>query len=183
MAKFKCDFSAVELPEGRHGSTGVNMNAYDSFFSGLQSDELLSVLRPAAEALRDYYKATILRLFKRRTGSLADSIQVVEYSNDRSYMDLSEASIFVGPKGKHKSGKRARKSRAGPADRKYAKHNREVSALDLKNEELAYLLEFGTPRITATHWMENTNEEVSEEIQDMIEAEFDNLLRKKGLIE
>lgn len=182
MAKFNCDFSAFETRDGRHGSTGVGMDATDTFFSGLHADDLLSILRPAAEALRDYYISTILRLFKRRTGSLADSIQVVELVNsDRPYMDSSTAGIFVGPRGRHKGSLRSARSRAGSPNRRYAKHNRDAKATTFSNAEIAYLLEFGTPRIAATHWMENTNEEVGEEIQDIIETEFNKLLDKKGL--
>ena len=180
MAKFKCDFSPVDLPDGRHGSSGVHFDASASYFSELTTEELLSVLRPAAEALRQYYVDTILRLFRKRTGSLAESIQVIESGRDRPYMDLSEASIYVGPKGRRKKGSQTRKSRAGSPNKKYAKHNRSVAA---KNEDVAYYLEYGSPRIAATHWLENTNERVAEDIQDMIENEFTELLRKKGLID
>ena len=180
MAKFKCNFSSVDLPDGRHGSSGVHLSASASYFSELTSEELFSILRPAAEALKQHYVDTILRLFRRRTGSLAESIQVIESGRDRPYMDLSEASIYVGPKGRRKKGGQTRKSRAGSPSKKYAKHNRSVAA---KNEDVAYYLEYGSPRIAATHWMENTNEQVSEEIQDIVENGFTELLREKGLID
>ena len=41
-------------------------------------------------------------------------------------------------------------------------------------------MEYGTPRIAATHWMENANEESENEIIDIIESEYDKLLEKKG---
>lgn len=141
------------------------------------TDDLLECLRPAAIKLVEYYKQAIRKLFKRRTGSLEDSI---DFDDD---VVGQYAFILVKPMGKHKGSLYTRKSRAGPADRKGAKHNRKPTAHALKNEELGYLLEHGTPRIAATHWMENTNEQVGEEIQDMIEAEYNNLLRKKGLID
>lgn len=142
----------------------------------LTSDDILECLRPAAMKLVSYYKQTIRRIFKRRTGSFEDSI---DFDDD---VVGPYAFIVVKPFGRHKGSKYERKSRAGPADRKGAKHNRRPSKRELKNEELGYLLEVGTPRIAATHWMENTNEQVSEEIQDIIEAEYDKLLKKKGLI-
>lgn len=172
MAKFFCDFSAY---------SGADLDASSSLSSGISSDDLLSVLRPAAERLADSYRTTILRRFKRRTGSLADSIELTEFGLDRGYMDLSEAGISVGPKGTHQGSKRAARSRKGAVGRKYSKHNRKAKATRMSNAELAYLLEFGTPRITATHWMENTNEAVSEEIQQMIEVGFNKLLEEKGL--
>jgi hypothetical protein len=141
------------------------------------TDDILECLRPAAMKLVEYYKSSIRRLFKRRTGSLEESI---DFDDDTVG---PYAFILVKPMGKHKGSKYTRKSRAGPADRKGAKHNRKPTAKALKNEELGYLLEYGTPRISATHWMENTNEEVAEEIQDIIENQFTELLKKKGLID
>lgn len=181
MAKFTCDLSSVELPDGRHGGTHGSVSG-SSYFSELTADELLSVLRPAAEKLRQRYRDAILRVFKRRTGSLADSIQLDESKFENNLRELNEAIIIVGPKGKHKGGKRAARSRAGSSDRKYAKHNRDAKATTIANAELAFLLEFGTPRIAATHWMENTNEAVEDEIQGIIDDGFTEVLRKKGLI-
>ena len=143
----------------------------------LTTDDILECLRPAAIKLVEYYKQTIRRLFKRRTGSLEDSIDFDDNVTG------PYATILVKPFGRHKGSTYTRKSRAGPADRKGAKHNRKPTAKPLKNEELGYLLEVGTPRIEPTHWMENTNDAVGEEIQDDIEAAFTELLKRKGLIE
>lgn len=43
------------------------------------------------------------------------------------------------------------------------------------------MLEVGTPRIAATHWMENANDEISDSLQQMIEEEFNKLLDSKGM--
>lgn len=166
MAKFSCDFSDFDAFLSAQNATG------DTF----TVDELLEVLRPAALRLKELYQQTIRRTFKQRTGSLAESIDIEDNTIGRNY-----ASVIVKPFGTHKGGLYTRNSRAGPAGRRYAKHNRRPSTKKLKNEELAYLLEYGTPRISATHWMENTNEQVADEIQRMIEEEFDKLLQKKGL--
>lgn len=167
MAKFNVTWSADFASfDAEKGSGDV-----------LTTDDLLECLRPAAIKLVEHYKQTIRRLFRRHTGSFEDSI---DFDDD---VVGQYAFILVKPMGKHKGGMRIRKSRAGPADRKGAKHNRNPSAHALRNEELGYLLEHGTPRIAATHWMENTNEQVAEEIQDIIDAEYDKLLRKKGLID
>jgi hypothetical protein len=141
-------------------------------------DELLEVLRPAALRLKEIYRDVIQRLFTQRTGSLAESIDIDDDTVGREY-----AFITVKPFGVHKGGVYTRKSRAGSPGGKYSKHNRRPSTKKLKNEELAYLLEYGTPRISpGYHWMETANEEYAEEIQGIIETEFDKLLRKKGLI-
>lgn len=142
----------------------------------LTNDDILECLRPAAMKLVEFYKQAIRKYFNTRTGSLEDSIDFDDNTTGQY------AFITVKPFGTHSGGNRKRKSRAGPAGRKYAKRNRSPSSQKLKNEELAYLLEYGTPRIPASHWMENTNEEVEDEIQDMIDAEYDKLLKRKGLI-
>lgn len=172
MAKFKCEFSDSS---GGYFSSSAG-------FSELSSEDMLTVLRPAAEVLKNAYIATINRLFRRRSGSFAGSIKASEFGLDREYMDSSEASITVAPTGKHKGGKRGARSRAGAANKKYAKHNRDAKATSISNSELGYLFEYGTPRMPATHWMENTNEEVEEEVQQIIEDNFDKLLKSKGLI-
>lgn len=166
MAKFKCEFQdySADLSASGKGELSV--------------DELLEVLRPAALRLKEFYQETIRRRFKQRTGSLADSIDIEDYY----FRSSGEASIVVKPFGKHKGGSITRKSRAGSPTRRYAKHNRAVSAKAISNEELGYLLENGTPRISATHWMENANDEIGNTIQDMVEQEYDELLKKKGLI-
>lgn len=173
MAKFKCDLSSIELDDGRHGGTYGTLSGSGK---GLSAEDVLSILRPAAEKLIEHYKSTITRLFKQRTGSLAESIRAKESS-----FGTGEAQIIVGPTGKHNGGKKAARSRAGSSTRRYAKHNRNAQATALSNAELAYLLEFGTPRITATHWMENANEEIEDEIQQLIEDEYNRLMESKGL--
>ena len=75
MAKYNCEFQGFALDDGRHGSNGANFSGSDSFLSGLNAEDLLSILRPAAEKLAEHYKATVERLFERRTGSLADSFR------------------------------------------------------------------------------------------------------------
>lgn len=171
MAKFKCEFS---------GSSGGDLYGVDKF-SELSSEDMLSCLRPAAEILKQHYKATILRLFKKRTGDLADSIQAEEWGLERASV-ANEALITIGPKGKHSGSKLAARSRSGGSGRKYAKHNRTASSRALSNAELGYLLEVGTARISATHWMENANEEIEDEIQQSIADEVDKMMKSKGLI-
>ena len=143
----------------------------------ITTDDILECLRPAAMRLAERYRETIRRFFKRRTGNFEDSIDFEDNaSNGRAY-------FLVKPFGTHKGSSYERKSRAGSSDRKYAKHNRKTEKKALKNEELGYLLEYGTPRISPSHWMEQTNEAVAEEIQDLIEEEYTKLLKRKGLID
>ena len=172
MAKFNVTWATNDDRLSYTSFAGENESA-----DMITTDDILECLRPAAMRLVEHYKAAIHRLFKRRTGSFEESI---DFEDDTTG---PYAFITVKPFGKHKGSLYARKSRAGPADRKFAKHNRKPAKKELKNEELGYLLEVGTPRIPATHWMSNTNEDVAREIQDIIEAEYDKLLKRKGLIE
>ena len=167
MAKFSFEFT------DSHGVLESMRETDDT----LSSDDLLEVLRPAGLKLKDYYRQAILTRFKRRTGSLADSFDIED-----DYIGSTYAFITVKPFGTHKGGQYARKSRADSPMRKYAKHNRKVTKKGIKNEELLYLLEHGTPRISASHVIENTNEEKMDEIQDVVEDGFTALLKKKGLI-
>ena len=167
MAKFSFEF------DDSHGILAGMSQTDDT----LTSDDLLEVLRPAGLKLKEYYRQAILNRFQRRTGSLADSFDIED-----DYVGSTYAFITVKPFGTHKSGKYARKSRAGSPTRKGAKHNRKVAKKGIKNEELLYLLEHGTPRISASHVIENTNDAKMDEIQDIVEDGFTDLLKKKGLI-
>lgn len=167
MAKFNYEFS----------DSGGHLSAEAGDKDVFSVDDLLEVLRPAGLKLAEYYKQAILSRFKRRTGSLADSIDIED-----NYVGSRYASITVKPFGSHKGGKYTRRSRAGNPARKFAKHNRRPTTKAIKNEELLYLLEHGTPRIPASHVIESTNDAVMEEIQDIVENGFTDLLKKKGLI-
>lgn len=140
-------------------------------------EERLNILRPAAELMKERFGQKVRKIFKQRTGSLAESFQVIEPKEDNEF---DETFLRVAPRGKHKSGVRKRKSRAGSPDRKYAKHNREVKAASISNSELAYLLEYGTPRMRPTHFMEIASEEAAEDIAAAIEKEWDAMLERKG---
>lgn len=166
MAKFNFEFSDS-------GGYMAAENQGDVF----TVDDLLEVLRPAGLRLKEFYQEAIRSRFKQRTGSLANSIDIED-----NYIGSGYASITVKPFGAHKGGSYQRRSRAGSPTAKGAKHNRKPSKKAIKNEELLYLLEHGTPRITASHVIENTNDKVMEEIQDIVEDNFTELLKKKGLI-
>lgn len=170
MANFKFDFDS---------KYGADLQFHKEAGDVLSIDDLLEILRPAGLRLKEHFRNALNTLFQRRTGSLADSIDI---EDDYVLGGDGYAQIKVKPFGKHKGGRLTRRSRAGGEGRRYAKHNRRVSSTSLTNAELGYLLEFGTPRIKATHWMENTNETVEDEIQEIIDDGFTEVLKKKGLI-
>ena len=49
------------------------------------------------------------------------------------------------------------------------------------NAEVAYVLEYGTPRMAARHWMETANEEASDEVVAAEAAVWDDYLKSMNL--
>ena len=133
--------------------------------SRLTDDDKMSVIMPAAQLLLQRQKEKILSLFTQRTGDLANSLTIEKRSGEDGVF------AYIFPKGKHRgssTGKRRGKRRSNG---KYSGTNAEV----------AYNLEYGSPRITATHWLENANEEAEDEVVSAQQAAWDDLLTKKGL--
>lgn len=133
--------------------------------SRLTDDDKMSVIMPAAQLLLQRQKEKILSLFTQRTGDLANSLTIEKRSGEDGVF------AYIFPKGKHRgssTGKRRGKRRSNG---KYSGTNAEV----------AYILEYGSPRISATHWLENANEEAEDEVVSAQQAAWDDLLTKKGL--
>ncbi len=133
--------------------------------ASLTDEDRLSVIMPAANLLVQRQKEKIVQLFKQRTGKLADSIKIkVKNDGEGSY-------AYISPEGKHPgsgTGKRRGKRRSNG---KYSGTNADV----------AYILNYGSPRIAATHWLENANEEAEEEVIAAQQEAWDDLVTKKGL--
>lgn len=97
----------------------------------------------------------------RRTGSLIDSIKAKRKKGDSPI-------VQVVPDGPHTSTYRGiRKTKRGG----YKKTNAEV----------AYVLEYGTPRMDATHWMETANEEAADSVAEAEAAVWDEYLKSLNL--
>lgn len=133
--------------------------------SRLTDDDKMSVIMPGAQLLLQRQKEKILSLFTQRTGDLANSLTIEKRSGEDGVF------AYIFPKGKHRgssTGKRRGKRRSNG---KYSGTNAEV----------AYILEYGSPRISATHWLENANEEAEDEVVSAQQAAWDDLITKKGL--
>lgn len=134
--------------------------------ANLTEEDRLSVIMPAAQLLVQRQKEKIIQLFTQRTGALADSIKIkVKDDGDGSY-------AWISPEGKHPgSGTGRRKRRNGRSNGRYSG----------TNAEIAWILNYGSPRIAATHWLENANEEAEDEVFETQQAAWDELVTKKGL--
>lgn len=134
--------------------------------ANITDEDKMSVIMPAARFLLERQRDKILSLFTQRTGDLAKSLTIQERSDDAG------AFAYIFLKGKHRgssTGKRKRKD--GRSNGKYSGTNAEVG----------YVLEYGSPRISATHWMENANEEAEDEVVEIQQEAWNEMLTKKGL--
>ncbi len=113
--------------------------------AAMPDDVKWSVLSAGAEVVKAAHQAMIRRLFKQHTGSLLNSISVRRKNSKSGNIVAS-----ISPTGKH----------PGSKSKKHAGTNAEV----------AFYLEYGTPRIKATHWMEKANEDEGTQ-EAIIEAE------------
>ena len=134
--------------------------------ANLSDQDRMDIIMTAAKLLAERQKQKILDLFTQWSGALANSITIEEKSDE----DGVYAHIYL--KGKHPgSGTGKRKRKNGRSNGKYSG----------TNAEIGYILEYGSPRIAARHWMENANEEAEAEIVEAMQAAFNDILQTKGL--
>lgn len=151
---------------GKFSFNGVDeLSASFEQLSQLSDEDKLSVIMPAAELLVERQRQMIKRLFKQRTGDLADSLSIQKKTGE----DGAYAHIYL--KGKHRGSSTGKRKGKRRSNGRYSGTNAEVG----------YILEFGSPRIAARHWMENANEEAEDEVVAAEQAALDDLVTKKGL--
>lgn len=122
-----------------------------------------SMLESGAAVLIERWKEKLQAM--KRTGQLIKSIKAARRKTDTPI-------VSVTPKGTRKNaftGKRFK--RDGSPSGTYQGTNAEV----------AYILEYGTPRMAATHWMETTNEEAGDEVVAAEAAVWDEYLKSLNL--
>lgn len=133
--------------------------------SRLSDDEKMSVIMPGAQLLLQRQKEKILNLFVQRTGDLEASLTIEEKTGpDGPY-------AYIFPKGKHRGSSTGKRKGKRRSNGKYSGTNAEV----------AYILEYGSSRIAATHWLETANEESEEDVIAAQQEAWGNLVTKKGL--
>ena len=134
--------------------------------ANLTDEDRLSVIMPAAQLLVERQKAKIVELFQQRTGDLKDSIKIkVKDDGDGSY-------AYISPEGKHRGSSTGKRKGKRRSNGKYSGTNAEV----------AYILEYGSPRISPPfHWLEKANEEAEDEVIASQQEAWNDLVSKKGL--
>lgn len=119
-----------------------------------------SILEAGAEVFKKHLQALLRREehMNPTMPQLINSITVFRKKRGR------EAFVRVYPEGKRKGekklGKRMRKSGSG---------RRSNGSYAGTNAEIGYILEYGSPRMPATHWMERGYEESEEAVYDAMQ--------------
>ena len=135
----------------------------------LSKDQIWDIIAPAADTLKTRMQDVISRLFTQHSGSLRESIHV-----ERKISKGGVVYAQVGPdQQKHPKatqGKRKRNAQGGGGG-KYAGTNAEVG----------WILEYGSTRIPAKHWMETACNEAEEELHEQLEAGWDAAVTAAGL--
>lgn len=136
----------------------------------LSDEEKLSVIRPAAEMLLERQTEAIKTAYAVISGALSSSLKLSQkMGEDGPYLQIS-------PEGKHpgsSTGKRKKRNKFGKA----------VSSGSYSgtNAEVLYILEYGSPRIAASHTIETTNDQAESEVLQLELEAWDSLLNSKGL--
>lgn len=119
-----------------------------------------SILEAGASALVPRWKETLQSM--KRTGQLIESIKAARKKGETPI-------VAITPKGKRKGAYTGQRKTHGGG------------TYQGTNAEVAYVLEYGTPRMAATHWMETTNEEASDEVVAAEAAVWDDYLKSLNL--
>lgn len=119
-----------------------------------------SILEAGASALIPRWKETLQSM--KRTGQLIESIKAARKKGETLI-------VAITPKGKRKGAYTGQRKTHGGG------------TYQGTNAEVAYVLEYGTPRMAATHWMETTNEEAGDEVVAAEAAVWDDYLKSLNL--
>ena len=130
----------------------------------LSDDDLLRIIRAGAEVMRERLREKVLAVFTQHSGDLADSFKLFERK------ESGNPFILVSPAGKHRPNGRGIRDRKSDPKRK-----------GKMNAEVAFVLEYGSPRHNATHFMEECVEASTPEVIAAMEAEFSKLMDERGL--
>lgn len=169
MARFKCEMAESDV--------------YAQIAARLDGDTegKLRVCMAGANVLiqhlRDFLTANTSDPNAAVRGTLANSLTA----------EPINASVFVQPKGKH-HGKSSRKKKGdgyhrprkgqGTSAKRQGHHGMTAGT---SARDVGFMLEFGTERTDALHWMQQTVEAHAEDVQDAMAEEFYKYLDELGL--
>ena len=151
------------------GEISIRLNDLANVGDDIRASLVEKIVTAGAEVLKECYQ-TYLRNHHFITGKLAESIKI-EYLKNLSVALVGPRGIHHGKKTSTKGTKRSKTGQGKSNSRK-----RHGMANGVTAQEVGYYLEYGTPRIKATHWMEKANEEAKERIFAAEDAIFDEYL-------
>ena len=138
--------------------------------SQISEDDLWAIIEPAANTLKERMRESITGLFRQVSGSLRESIEV-----RRKLSRGGAVYALVGPNDKKhpksSTGKRKSRGPRGGGGGSYAGTNAEVG----------WILEYGSSRIPARHWMEQAVTSTEEELIGQLETGFNAACEAVGL--
>ena len=139
----------------------------------LSEDQIWGIIEPAAETLKSRMQDVIERMFTQRTGSLRESIGI-----DRRKTKGGAVYAQVGPNQKKHPGSSTGKRRSRHSPGKSGGGGGSYAGT---NAEVGWILEYGSVRITAKHWMETACTKTEEELYNILETGWDETLAAAGL--
>lgn len=134
--------------------------------ASLSEEETYSILEAGAAVLVRGMQETLEKLGAVASGALRDSIRAERMRSKDGVL------VWIGP-----DGKRANAS-TGKRKKKYGKSHGSYQGT---NAEVGFLLEYGTPRMGARHWMETATEQYGEEANAAMAAKWEEVLQSKGV--
>ncbi len=137
----------------------------------IDSDTKWSILEAGAQVFLHAYEQK-LRAQHWITGQLARSLRIDRLSNGEV------ARIWPIGKYQKKRKRLLRERHAGSGASKRSKHHGFVGGSTTM--EVAYYLEYGTPRMAATHWMEYSNEEAEDPSREAMQEAWNKHLEECG---
>lgn len=135
----------------------------------LSEDQIWDIIAPAAEKLKAAMQGVIRRMFNQRSDSLHDSIEV-----QRRISKGGAVFALIGPN-------QAKHPKATQGERKPRAQGGGGGHFAGTNAEVGWILEYGSVRIPARHWMETACTETEEQLYQTLEAGWDETITAAGL--
>lgn len=135
----------------------------------LSEDQIWDIIAPAAEKLKAAMQGVIRRMFNQCSGSLHDSIEV-----QRRISKGGAVFALIGPN-------QAKHPKATQGERKPRAQGGGGGHFAGTNAEVGWILEYGSVRIPARHWMETACTETEEQLYQTLEAGWDETITAAGL--
>lgn len=146
--------------------------------AALSDETIWSIIKPAAEQLKEAMQSSIAEMVgaKKSSGQLSASIEIRD-----KRLEGGAASCFVGPNQRKRSRKKADGTEAKPGARK-TRNGKKASngSYSGTNAEVAFILEYGSSRIPAKHWMQTAVDDSEADVINTMEVGFDQALEDAG---